>query len=228
MCGRLVQHRAAEQASRLFGLPPPPDIGSRFNVAPTFPLVVIRSTEPGVTEWSLPRWGLIPHWAKDLKTGYKMINAKAETVASKPAYRGPFRYRRCVIPSDGFYEWHVENQHKQPYFIRARGDEPLLLAGLWDYWEGDGQGLETCTIVTTAANAALGALHDRMPALLTAEGAHQWLDPALQDTRRLTLLLEPVESPLSFYKVSTRVNKPMHDDPALIEPFEQTRVPRED
>lgn len=228
MCGRLVQHQAAEQASHIFGLPPPPDIGSRFNVAPTFPLLVIRSGERGDHEWALPRWGLIPHWAKDINVGYKMINAKAETVASKPAYRGPLRYRRCVIPSDGFYEWHLENKHKQPYFIRARRDEPLLLAGLWDYWEGQGQGLETCTIVTTSANTALGTLHDRMPALLTAEGARQWLDPTLQDSKRLTPLLEPAEPPLTFYKVSTRVNKPIHDDPTLIQPLEQARVHRED
>lgn len=220
MCGRLVQNKAANQAAPLFGLQPPPDIGTRFNVAPSLPLLVIRSNAHGDPEWAVPRWGLIPHWAKDINVGYKMINAKAETIASKPAYRGPLRYRRCVIPSDGFYEWHVEKKGKQPYFIRARDEQPLLLAGLWDYWEGDGRGLETCTIVTTSANTAMDTLHDRMPALLTPEGARQWLDSKVQDPKRLTPLLTPIDLPLIYYKVSTRVNKPINDDADLVKPME--------
>lgn len=218
MCGRLVQNKAADQAATLFGLSSPPDLGPRFNVAPTFYLLAIRSNPRGQPEWSLPRWGLVPHWAKDINVGYKMINAKAETVASKPAYRGPLRYRRCIIPSDGFYEWHLENKRKQPYYIRARGDEPLLLAGLWDYWEGEEQALETCTIVTTSANATVAKVHDRMPALLTLERARQWLDPKLQDPKQIAALLESSEPPLTLYKVSARVNKPVNDDPQLIEP----------
>lgn len=218
MCGRLVQNKAADQATTLFGLSTPPDLGPRFNVAPTYYVLAIRSDARGKPEWSLPRWGLVPHWAKDINVGYKMINAKAETVASKPAYRGPFRYRRCVIPSDGFYEWHVEDKHKQPYYIRARGDEPLLLAGLWDYWERDDQALETCTIVTTAANSAVAKVHDRMPALLTLEGAQQWLNPKIHDPKQLEALLAPIEPPLKIYKVSAQVNKPINDGPQLIEP----------
>lgn len=220
MCGRLVQNKAADQAAGLLGLEAPPSLGARFNVAPSLPLIVIRGDERGQLQWALPKWGLIPHWAKELKLGYKMINAKAETVATKPAYRGPLRYRRCVIPADGFYEWHLENNHKQPYFIRAkRDDEPLLLAGLWDHWEGEGQVIESCTIVTTAANTAVSKLHDRMPALLTLEGARAWLNAREQDPQHLTPMLAPSAAPLTLYKVSTRVNKPVNDDALLIEPL---------
>jgi putative SOS response-associated peptidase YedK len=217
MCGRLVQAKAAELAAILFGLSAAPELGARYNVAPSLPLLTIRATREGNYEWSLPRWGLLPHWAKEAQIAYKMINAKAETVAAKPAYRSPLRYRRCVVPADGFYEWRAVGKTKQPYFILRDKDHPLLMAGLWDHWEGQSQIIESCTIITTEANNSVSKIHNRMPALLSLEAARRWLDPRTQDPRQLLPLLTPYSEALEIRKVSTRVNKPVNDDAALIE-----------
>ena len=211
MCGRLVQATAMQKIAGMMQILGQLELVPRYNITPSAPLAVIRSGPKGY-EWALPRWGLVPHWAKEIATGYKMINAKAETVASKPAYRGPLRYRRCIIPADGFYEWRLEAKQKQPYFIRAPDEQPLLLAGLWDYWHQGEQELETCTIITTSANPQMLTVHDRMPVVLDPSDVAAWLDLDIQKPDLLEPLLQPTAHALTIYPVSKRVNKPVNDD----------------
>lgn len=218
MCGRLSQTTAAEKAARaLETINELPALPPRYNVAPSLPLAAIRQSPQGRNEWVVLRWGLVPHWAKDAKAGYKMINAKAETLTQRPAYRTAFRYRRCIVPADGFYEWKRDNKTKQPYYIRRQADEPLYFAGLWEHWEGNGEVLESCAIVTTGPNPLVQPLHDRMPLILTAEEAQIWLDVAITDPRRLQPLLKPYTSDdLTAYPVTPAVNSPRFDDAQCI------------
>lgn len=219
MCGRLVQATAIKKLAVMLHILQRLELPPRFNVAPSLPLAVVRAAhETGVLEWALPRWGLVPHWAKEINTGYKMINAKAETVHEKPAYRGPLRYHRCIIPADGFYEWRAEGKRKQPYYLRARDDGPLLLAGLWDRWNSPDGALETCTILTTAAQAPITDLHDRMPVMLDLDSSRRWLDPKLQDTAGILKLLAYAAADVDIYPVSPRVNSAANDDEQLITP----------
>ncbi len=218
MCGRIAQAAAIRKTEQLLRILKRFELPPRFNIAPSQPAAVVRSDAEGNLEWALPRWGLVPHWAKEPKTGYKMINAKAETVAEKPAYRGPFRHRRCIVPVDGFYEWKEEGKVKQPYFIHFRDQTPVFLAGLWDHWQGDGQDLETFTVLTTTANKLLD-FHDRMPVILTPEDVTTWLDPKIQSKAPLEHLLRPFsEGNMETYPVDRRVNKPSFDDPACVIP----------
>lgn len=164
------------------------------------------------------RWGLIPHWSKGPDSRYSMINARAETVHEKPAYRSAFKHRRCLIPGDGFYEWQKTDNGKQPYLIRYRDGEPFVMAGLWEHWQGPtGEIIESCTIIVTAANSVVEHVHDRMPVVLTAAGAKRWLDPALQHRESLQDLLQsPAPDGWSAYPVSRRVNSPQNNDPELL------------
>jgi len=150
-----------------------------------------------------------------------MINARAETVDQKPAYRGPFRYRRCLIPTEGFYEWKAEKGGKQPYLIRMRSGEPFALAGLWDHWQDPhGSELESCTVIVTDANALIAPVHDRMPVILPKEAWDVWLDPHTPDTAQLKALLRPFDPGLmAAHPVSRAVNNTRNDDPSLIEPL---------
>ena len=165
------------------------------------------------------RWGLIPAWAPEPRTGYSTINARAETVAEKPTYRQAFRRRRCLIPADGFYEWQSIGKGKQPYGIAPADGAPFALAGLWERWERDGQVLESCTILVTQANALLAPLHDRMPVILDPADEARWLDPALTDPAALRPLLVPCPPErLRLWPVSSAVNDPRHEGPDLIAP----------
>jgi putative SOS response-associated peptidase YedK len=171
---------------------------------------------------TLLSWGLIPAWAKDPAMGRRMINARAETVAEKPAFRSAFRRRRCLIAADGYYEWRKTGKTKQPYYIRLKDERLFAFAGLWESWTGpdhsDSQPLETCTIITTRANELSQPIHDRMPAILRESDYDLWLDPAEQDRDRLTPLLEPYDSDLMIADpVSTLVNNPRNDKPGCIE-----------
>lgn len=218
MCGRFLQARAAQKAAKLFNLPLPWDIRPNYNLAPSLPVTAIRVVH-AMREWSLLRWGLVPHWAKEVKTAYKMINAKAETVAEKPAYRAAFRYRRCVIPADGFYEWQTRADGKQPYLIRLADESPMLFAGLWESWEHDGSSLETCAIITTDASPQMAHVHDRMPVVLAPEACQIWLDDTYQDRAHLQALLVPTTQALTTYPVDRRVNKPANNDEACMTPI---------
>lgn len=169
----------------------------------------------------LLHWGLIPSWSKDPEIGSRMINARAETLHEKPSFRAAFRRRRCLIPADGFYEWQRLERKKQPYYFCRNDHQPFAFAGLWEHWESADGEIESCTIVTTAANDLLKSIHDRMPVILQPEDYDLWLDPQVQETDRLQHLLFPDEdSPFIRYPVSTKVNRPQNDDPDCIEAIE--------
>ena len=215
MCGRYVSKIDAD-VERHFNLSKVAFDFSSYNVAPGRDVPVVRQGEGGERELVLMRWGLIPHWAKEERIGYKMINARAETVASKPAYRQPFRRRRCLIPANGFYEWQKSESGKIPYYIHREDDTVMGFAGLWDSWTNPaGERIESCTIVTTAANTLIQRLHDRMPLIISPDDYTVWL--TAESSGASELLVKPVSLRLETYAVSTRVNKPQNDDSACIE-----------
>ncbi len=221
MCGRFSLG-ATIRVGQLFDLPNWPDTPPRYNIAPSQDVpAVIQNRETGAREYRPFRWGLIPSWAKDPAIGNRMINARSETAATKPAFRKPLRERRCLILADGFYEWKREGSRKQPYYIKLRDGEPFAFAGLWDHWTpADGDPLETCTILTTAPNAVLEPIHDRMPVILPPDAYAVWLDPAVRDVERAQANLTPLPADaMVAYTVSTRVNSPAHDLPDLVEPL---------
>jgi putative SOS response-associated peptidase YedK len=171
------------------------------------------------------RWGLVPSWAKDPKAGDRMINARAESLANKPAYQRAFQKHRCLVPADGFYEWQRRGGRKQPMFIHRRDGEPMAFAGLWAAWrdasEPDGEWLRSCAIVTTNANDALAPLHDRMPVVLEEHDWDRWLDPTVDDVDALGRLLVPAGNDLlDTYPVGTAVNSADNDGPVLVERVE--------
>jgi len=194
-------------------------IAPRYNVAPTQPVLAVRSTAVSdQRELTLFRWGLIPSWAQDMKMGARMINARSETVAEKPAFRAAFKRRRCLIPADGFYEWQKQNGGKQPLYIRLRDQRPFALAGLWEVWHSpDGSELETCTILTTTPNELMETIHNRMPVILDSEDYDDWLHPGTNPQTALHLLRPYPADEMIAYPVSPHVNSPAHDDPACIE-----------
>ena len=214
MCGRLTQSSKTIDYARMLDAVPSMTAKPSYNVAPSQPITICRMN--GERTLLQVRWGLIPFWAKDTKTGYSMINARAETVATKPAYRSAFKKRRCLIPTDGFYEWQARDSGKQPYFIHREDKQPFALAGLWEHWEKDEQLIESCTIIVTSANKVLSPIHDRMPVIIDPENFQSWLDPE-RDGNELTGLLVPhAESGFEAYPISTAVNKPTNNDPGLI------------
>ena len=221
MCGRYALKTSVPEIARILGATANADFPASYNVAPSRNVPVCRVSADGDRELVLLRWGLVPHWAKELNERYRMINARAETVHEKPAYRVPFRRRRCLVPADGYFEWKAGPQGKQPYFIHRDDGMPLFLAGLWDRWEkGDHGPLDSFSIVTTAASDHLAAIHDRMPVIIGEAHRGAWLDPELEDVQRLRPLLNPLsEIELSLTPVSTYVNNPRHDDPRCLQPL---------
>ncbi len=189
-----------------------PPITPRYNIAPSQDVLAVRETGTG-REMVTLRWGLLPSWAKDGKSTYRMINARAETVADKPAYRAAFRRRRCLLPADGFYEWQAQADGKQPWHIRMKDSNVFAFAGLWEHWEGDDQVIESCTIIVTGANEVVRPIHDRMPVIINRSDYDQWLDPEVQQAEKLAPLLRPFASEqMTVYPVSKRVNSPARDD----------------
>ena len=219
MCGRFTLATSTETLARYFELLDVPTLTPRYNIAPGQDIAVIRQGEAG-RDCVMLRWGLVPSWSKAPKTTYRTINARAETVADKPAYRQAFRQRRCLIPASGFYEWQARDGGKVPYHIRLKRRGLMAFAGLWEHWERDGQVLDTCTIIVTSANSLMKPIHDRMPVILEKTQFADWLDR--HNTRKDVLL--PMLAPSSAdhmeaYPVSRRVNHPKHDDPACLEPL---------
>ncbi len=192
----------------------------RCNVAPSQQVPVVRSRSASVRELALLRWGLLPHWAKEEKTRYRTINARAESVASKPAYRSAFRVRRCLVPATGFFEWQQTAAGKQPWNFRLKNKQPFAFAGLWEHWEGtEGKVIESFTIIVTDANELVRPVHDRMPAILSPGEYAAWLDPTHADTAALLAMLDPYPAePMEGYPVSRRVNNPANDDAACVSP----------
>jgi putative SOS response-associated peptidase YedK len=225
MCGRFTLFEPDKILSREFGVsnftPPSP----RYNIAPSQPVAAVRVAPAGTgRELALLRWGLIPSWSKDPSIGNRLINARAETAREKPSFRNAFRRHRCLIPTNGFFEWQRQERGKQPYFVRMRDERLFAFAGLWDRWESpDKVAIETCTILTTAANAALAPIHDRMPVILPPEAYTRWLDTALLNTDSLAHLLVPFQSEgMVALPVSPRVNSPNIDDEMCIAPLQET------
>ena len=221
MCGRYVITSPPAAIRALFGYPEQPNFPPRYNVAPTQPIPIVRLTE-GKRQFVLMRWGLIPAWVKDPKAFSLLINARAESVVDKPAFRAAMRRRRCLIPADGFYEWKEIGGRKQPYFVRLRKTgAPFAFAGLWETWTGsNGEELDTAAIVTTNANRTLAPIHDRMPAILAPEAFDLWLDCARVDAKTAAALLIPARDELlETYPISPAVNRVANDSAALIAPF---------
>ncbi|MGR6034467.1 MAG: SOS response-associated peptidase [Candidatus Nitrosoglobus sp.] len=220
MCGRYVLHTSLEQIAAHFQLQKTQKITPRFNISPSQEVPVIRGDSQH-RELAMLRWGLIPSWAKEEKTRYNMINARAETITTKPAFRGAFRYRRCLIPADGFYEWKSTASGKQPYYIRRHDGKVFAFAGLWEHWEREpNKFIDSCTIIVTDANDLIWPIHDRMPVILDPADYEAWLNPENQDVRILMGLLKPYSSEkMEDYPVSLRVNSPKNEDPKCILPL---------
>lgn len=195
------------------------DYVPRYNIAPSQPVLAIISDGKKRRLGQL-KWGLIPFWEKDAKIGYKMINARAETLAEKASFKHPFKRQRCLILADSFYEWKRENGKKIPMRIHLKSGEPFAFAGLWSRWQSsEGEEINTCTIITTRPNSLMEDIHDRMPVILREEDEGTWLDRSIEDTDFLQNLLEPYPAEeMEAYEVSKVVNSPNNDIPACIEP----------
>jgi putative SOS response-associated peptidase YedK len=220
MCGRFVRTTPIHELAELFIFPETADQPPRYNIAPTQPVAVVRATTGSRhRELAFLHWGLIPSWSQDPKIGDRMINARSETAAGKPSFRSAFRKRRCLIPTDGFYEWQKTGGKKRPYFIHRADAKPFAFAGLWEHWEGDGEVIESCTILTTEANELMRPIHDRMPVILLAEDYDRWLDPKLDKPEAVQPLLRPYPSEaLAAYPVTPLVNNPRNDRPECLKP----------
>ena len=230
MCGRYLITSAPEAFRRLFGYPEQPNFPSRYNVAPTQPVPIVRLID-GNRQFTLLRWGLIPPWVKDPRQFTLLINARGESVNEKPAFRNAMRRRRCLFPADGFYEWKNEGGRRRPYVIRPKGGSSIAFAGLWETWMGpNGEEMETAAIVTTAANRELARLHDRMPVIVPPDAFDFWLDCARVDAETAAALIAPArEGWLEAYEVSPAVNRTANDGPELIAPAsEQPPAPPAD
>jgi putative SOS response-associated peptidase YedK len=229
MCGRFVAASPPDQIARYFDAEAPEAaLEPSYNVAPTNDVYAVL--EDGSTRRvEALHWGLVPRWAKDLSIGNRMINARAETLAEKNAYKSAFARRRCIIPADGFYEWRVEpgQKKKQPYFIHRSDGEPLAFAGLWEVWKNpnssDAEEVHSCTIITGEANEKIRKVHDRMPVILPPKAWDTWLDPQQHDLDVLGRLLVPAPaSLLDLHPVSTEVNTVRNKGPQLVNRVEPT------
>ena len=222
MCGRFTLGATAATLAAQFDLANVPTWTPRYNIAPTQEVLVVLQPSPQANqEARLHRWGLIPPWAKDPSIGNRMINARAETVATKPAFRRAFKERRCLLLADGLYEWQRQERRKQPFYIRLRDGRPFAFAGLWEHWEGsEGMAIQSCAILTTTSNEVVGRIHDRMPVILSPTDYDRWLDPSIQEPAVLQTLLRPYPADeMTAYPVSTLVNSPANDNPGCIEPL---------
>jgi putative SOS response-associated peptidase YedK len=226
MCGRFIQYSDPEVYAERFDLELDPELAResrpRYNLAPTQPVLAIRAGTDGRRRLAALRWGLIPSWSKGPDSRYTMINARSDTVASKPAYRSAFRERRCLIPTEGFYEWQVQAGAKQPYLIRRGDRAPFAMAGLWETWMDPATAVAvvSCSIVVTDANPVVCAIHDRMPVVLDPQDYTRWLDPANREIAVLADLLRPAPpAHWTLEPVGRRVNNARQDDPGLIEPL---------
>ncbi len=215
MCGRFVRSKAPEAYGRLFGVAEVPNLPS-YNVAPTQPVVVIRM-DGDRKACAVLRWGLIPLWAKDKKTSF--INARADTLFQKPAFRAAVKRRRCLVLADGYFEWQTEGKQKTPYYFHMKDEAPIAFAGIWDCWKGEGTPLESCAIITTDANELSRPIHDRMPVILRGQEAEAWIDPGVEEPAALIELLRPYAADAMMRDlVGAHVNSVKNNSPACIVP----------
>ena len=222
MCGRYRLSRRKQLIAEYFETDNEVDWEPRYNIAPSQQVGIIRQ-DPSRPEryFSLARWGLIPSWASDASIGSKTINARSETVLSKPAFRDAFSSRRCLLPADGFFEWRRSGREKQPFHFGMQDDSLFAFAGLWDRWSDPaGAVIESCSILTTTPNSLLADMHDRMPAILRPEHYDLWLDPGFKDVKALAEFLAPFDAgKMRRFPVSTRINAVTNDDPDCVVPM---------
>jgi putative SOS response-associated peptidase YedK len=221
MCGRFaltVDPADLEEAFPDYSFPP--QYAPRYNIAPTQPILAVPNDGSGKADFFI--WGLIPSWAKDASIGSRMINARAETLAEKPSFRAAYKYHRCLIFADGFFEWQAQpdGKTKVPHFIRLTTGKPFAFAGLWEHWQSpEGSELRSATIITTEPNRLMAAIHNRMPVILPSDAYAQWLDPAPRQAADLQKLLVPFPAEaMTAYPISTLVNKPENDRPEIVLP----------
>jgi len=220
VCGRFALAETGERLAAEFGAPVPGGLVARYNIAPRQAVWAVRAAPGGGRQFARLRWGLVPRWAADPSLGDRLINARAETLARRPAFSEAYRRRRCLVPATAFYEWERTAGRKRPWCIRRRDGRPLALAALWERWEPPGGApVESCAIVTTEANDLVRPVHGRMPAVLAPAAWDLWLDPAA-GPGDLAALLSPCPSEeLEIYPVSPAVNDPRRDDPGLLAPL---------
>jgi putative SOS response-associated peptidase YedK len=229
MCGRFVITSAPEALRQVFGYAEQPNFPPRYNIAPTQPVPVV-TIENGNRHFRLMRWGFLPAWVKDPRQFSLVINARSETLLEKPAFKNAIKRRRCLIPADGYYEWHTTEQRKRPYFIHRRDGQPVGFAALAETWIGpNGEELDTVAIVTAAASPDLAVLHHRVPVTITPADFDRWLDGFPDDvTEAMALLIGPREGEFVWHEVSTRVNRVANDDAQLLLPItEEQRAAEE-
>ncbi|MBN1659050.1 MAG: SOS response-associated peptidase [Anaerolineae bacterium] len=224
MCGRFTLATPVEDLVKQFSIAEVAGIEARYNIAPSQAVAAVREEkDKGGRELVWLQWGLVPFWADDPKIGFKMINARAETVDRSNAFRYAFQRRRCLVLADGFYEWRTEEGQKQPYYIQMEDGRPFGFAGLWEAWKDEekDRALESCTIITTNANELVRPVHPRMPAILHPDNYDLWLDMDAKDTACLKeMVLRPFPpEEMTIYRVSRRVNRPDQEGRELIEPM---------
>jgi putative SOS response-associated peptidase YedK len=221
MCGRFALTDAPEEVAALFGYLDAEDFPPRYNIAPTQPIAIVRE-EHGARRFALARWGLVPAWVEDPRHFQLLINARSEGIADRPAFKNAIRYRRCLVPASGFYEWRRQGRSKQPYWVKPRHTGPIAFAGLWETWsDRDGGEIDSACIITTNANATVMPIHARMPVIITPDQFDRWLKG---ETDEAMALLKPARDDLlEVHQVSDRVNKADADDPGLMLPVAEMK-----
>lgn len=217
MCGRFAIDAPPDRMWERFRIDTHGEVIRNYNVAPTqiYPVIVSHENKRQLFP---KRWGLVPHWSKGIDNRFSMINTRSDAL-DKPAWRGPIRYRRCIIPASAFYEWQQTEQGKQPYAIRMQDDGLFGMAGLYDHWEKDGEDIDSFSILVTDANDTIRGLHDRMPVILKEEDYDRWLDPNIQKVRDIEDLLVPyTDKAMHYYPVSKDVNSPKNNQSELLNP----------
>ena len=220
MCGRFTQKLTWRELHELYRLlldAPPDNMRPRWNGAPTQDFAVCRLGRDGARRIARLRWGLVPFWAKDLKIGARLINARAETAHGKPAFRSAFKSRRCLVPADGWFEWQRTGDGKAPHFLALADGQPLSFAGLWERWTKDEEPVESFTILTTEAVPALAAIHPRQPAIIDPQRFDDWLNPDTPTDALLDLAQSPHPGPYAVRPVSDKVNNARNDSPDVLE-----------
>ncbi len=215
MCGRFTRYATLAAYRDMFGLASSAELPSSYNIAPTQTVLAARAHDGTLTGDAL-RWGLIPSWSKDKKTSF--INARADTVATKPAFRAASKRRRCLILADGYYEWRTEGKTKTPFYFHMRDTRPMAFAGIWETWSGADTPIESCAIITTDANEVARTVHDRMPVILRGTDAAAWLEPGVEEARLIDLLRPCAADAMVFRQVGPNVNSVKNNDASLIEP----------
>lgn len=227
MCGRFTLAKPLQEIEELVGeIKNDVPLAPRYNIAPAQPILTVLNREPRFLTFT--QWGLVPRWAKDPTMATRMINARAETIAEKPAFRSSFKHNRCLILADGFFEWRkvAGQKDKTPMYIRLASGEPFAFAGIYADWQGpDGSEITTSAIITTSPNELVSKIHNRMPVILSRKHFEAWMDPALEKPDRRGPILRPFPaSEMEAYEVSRKVNKVTHDAPDCIAPIQETPI----